>query len=224
MTSPAPPVLPRRLLRAVAAGALGMALVAAAAEPDPNELLVSIQARYEKVETLRAAFEQVSRVASLGRDERASGSVVVARPGRMRWEYTSPEPSIIVLDEEAVRMYDATEHKLQIAPVGPDTMSPTALGFLLGESDLARTFRGELLETADPSELRLRLLPKEEAAFQHLELRLDAASYALRGSVLVDLFGNRTELLFHDVNENTPLAPDAFEIQIPDDAEVIDLR
>jgi outer membrane lipoprotein-sorting protein len=40
----------------------------------------------------------------------------------------------------------------------------------------------------------------------------------------VDLFGNRTELLFRDVRHDGEVAPDAFEIRVPDGTEVIDLR
>jgi outer membrane lipoprotein carrier protein len=198
--------------------------IGSAPEVDSSELLGAIQARYESVESIRAEFEQTSRVAALGRDETSRGRVIVKRPGRMRWEYASPEPSVIVVDEESVRIYRSKERKLQIAPLSPRAMSPTALGFLLGDADLRETFRAEPLETSDATELRLRLVPKSEVGFQHLELRLDAASHALRGSVLVDLFGNRTELLFHDVRHNAVIAPDAFELRVPDGTEVIDLR
>jgi outer membrane lipoprotein carrier protein len=192
--------------------------------PDTDELLSTIQARYDAIESIHADFEQRSRVAALGRDERSRGSVVVERPGRMRWEYRSPEPSVIVVDGESVRIYSPKDRKLQIAPLSPHAISPTALGFLLGESDLRETFRAERLEAPDPKELWLRLVPREEAAFQHLELRLDAAGFGLRGSLLVDLFGNRTELLFHDLRYDGEIAPDAFRIHVPDGTEVIDLR
>ncbi len=199
-------------------------LVGSAPQPDTAELLAAIQANYDAIESIDAQFEQRSHVAALGRDEVARGRVIVERPGRMRWEYESPEPSIIVVDGTSVQIYSPSERKLQIAPLSPQTLSPTALGFLLGGADLPSTFRAELLEVSDPTELRLRLVPKQEAGFQHLELRLDAASHRLRGSVLVDLFGNRTELLFRDVRHDGEVPPDAFEIRVPDGTEVIDLR
>jgi outer membrane lipoprotein carrier protein len=199
-------------------------LAGSAPQADTDELLAAIQASYDTIGSIGAEFEQRSRVVALGRDETSHGSVIVERPGRMRWEYTRPEPSIIVVDGKSVRIYSPTERKLQIAPLGPRVMSPTALGFLLGGADLRATFRAELLETPDPTELRLLLVPKQEAGFQHLELRLDAASHRLRGSVLVDLFGNRTELIFREVRHDGEVAPDAFEIHVPDGTEVIDLR
>jgi outer membrane lipoprotein carrier protein len=200
------------------------ALAGAAPAPETAELLDAIQAHYDAIESSRGEFEQTSRVVALGRDETSRGSVVVERPGRMRWEYRTPERSVIVVDGESIRIYSPGERKLQIAPLGPHAMSPTALGFLLGEADLRESFRAERLEVSDPKEIRLRLVPKAEAGFQHLELRLDAAGLGLRGSLLVDLFGNRTELLFHDLRYDGEIAPDTFEIRVPDGTEVIDLR
>jgi outer membrane lipoprotein carrier protein len=208
------------LRRAATLLAVVWILVGSAPQPETAELLAAIQANYDGIESIGAQFEQRSYVAALGREEISRGRVIVKRPGRMRWEYESPEPSVIVVDGESVRIYSPSERKLQIAPLSPQTLSPTALGFLLGGADLPSTFRAELLEASDPTELRLRLVPKQEAGFQHLELRLDAASHQLRGSVLVDLFGNRTELLFRDVRHDGEVAPDAFEIRVPDGTDL----
>ena len=119
--------------------ALGAACLVGGASPEPpteetQELLSAIQSRWERVQSVRARFEQRSRVAALGSDEVSQGSVLVARPGRMRWEYEAPQPSVIVVDGDAVRIYSPADEQLQIAPLTREMLSPTALGFLLGES------------------------------------------------------------------------------------------
>ena len=81
----------------------------------------------------------------------------------MRWEYAGPRESVILLDGETVRMYDAEEQKLQIASASPETLSPTALGFLLGDAKLREVFAAERLEPNAPDELRLNLRPRGEA-------------------------------------------------------------
>ena len=208
--------------------ALGAACLVGGASPEPptqetQQLLSAIQSRWERVQRVRARFEQRSRVAALGSDEVSQGSVLVARPGRMRWEYEAPQPSVIVVDGDAVRIYSPADEQLQIAPLTREMLSPTALGFLLGESDLRETFHAERLD-APSGELRLRLVPVADSGFEYLELWLEAERYGLRGSVLVDLFGNRTELLFLEVGENIEVAADAFHICVPEGTEVIDLR
>lgn len=195
------------------------------AEPEEAGALVErLQQRYDGVRDLRARFVQSSLVASLGREEVSRGVVMVQRPGRMRWEYQQPEPSVLLIDGSAVHLYSPGEAKLQIAPLEEGTVSPTALGFLLGGSRLDQTFRAERLAPDERGEPGLRLVPREDAGFEALELRLDADSLELRESLLVDLFGNRTRVRFEGVAENAGLPDDAFELEVPDGTQVIDLR
>ena len=65
--------------------------------------VAAVQARYEKVSDLTASFVQESRSVAFGAAGAASssrGEVVFAKPGRMRWTYTAPEPSLVVSDGE----------------------------------------------------------------------------------------------------------------------------
>jgi outer membrane lipoprotein carrier protein len=193
--------------------------------PDPAaELLGRVQKRYDGIRDVRARFEQKSRVAALGREEESRGSVVIARPGRMRWEYETPEPSVLVIDGDSVRLYSPGDRKLSIAPLGGASLSPTALGFLLGEGVLAETFRAEGLPPATSGEIGLKLVPRQESGFESLEMWFDPATLVLRESVLLDLFGNRTRVRFVDVAENVGAPARHFSLEVPDGTEIIDLR
>jgi outer membrane lipoprotein carrier protein len=183
-----------------------------------------VQKRYDGIRDVRARFEQTSLVAALGREDESRGSVVIARPGRMRWEYEAPEPSVLVIDGETVRMYSPADRKLQIAPLGQASLSPTALGFLLGEGVLSETFRAESLGASPRGEVGLKLLPREASSFESLEMWFDRATLALRESVLVDLFGNRTRVRFAEVAENVGVGERRFALEVPEGTEVIDLR
>jgi outer membrane lipoprotein carrier protein len=187
-------------------------------------IVASVQARYESVRDLRADFIQKSRIASLGRDEEARGRVFVSRPGRMRWEYSAPEPRIITLDGGIVRLYTPSEAQLQIAPLQAGVFSPTALDFLLGDGDLLATFEASRLPDTEQGDVRLALRPREAARFTMLELHVAPKTHKLRGSVVVDLLGNRTEVQFRDLVENGGIAEVNFTIEVPADTEIIDLR
>ncbi len=190
---------------------------------DADVTLARVQQRYAAIRDIRARFVQTSLVASLGREETARGLVVVQRPGRMRWQYDDPEPSVLVVDGDVVRMYDPVEKRLQVMPVDAAALSPTALGFLLGNRSLLESFRAERVEAAR-EELGLLLVPRQEAGFESLELWVDPHSLQLRESVLRDLFANRTRVVFEAITENVGVADDAFRVEVPEDAEIIDLR
>ncbi len=202
-----------------------MLLLLGGADGEPaTEVLDQLQARYDGVRDFRADFVQTSLVASIGREDVSSGSVVVQRPGRMRWKYDEPDPLVIVLDGESLRIYNPGDRQLQIAPVASGAISPTALSFLLGDGVLSKIFGALSIAESKRAEIGLKLIPLEDSGFEYLELWLDPSSYQLRESVLVDLFGNRTRVRFSAVAENAGVEEEVFSIRVPDDTEVIDLR
>ncbi len=202
----------------------GAAEVAAVEPASAESVLGSLQSRYEHITDLRANFVQEAHVASLGKRDVSRGRLVMQRPGRMRWEYVAPEARVIVLERGTLRVYTPSEAQLQIATATGGAFSPTALGFLLGEGDLREEFMSSRIEAEGRDEIGVRLRPRGDAAFEHIEMWLDPNSHQLRESVVVDVFGNRTSLRFTEITENTGVDDDAFEIRVPEGTEVIDLR
>jgi outer membrane lipoprotein carrier protein len=201
-----------------------LALVAADSEDEAGKTLDAVQKRYESVRDLRASFEQTSFSVALGTDTISKGEVTVERPGKMRWEYAAPDGRVIVLDKSAIKIWNPDEKQLQIASLSAGNVSPTALGFLLGQAVLRDTFNAELIAAPERAERGLRLRPKSDGGFELLELWVDPKTYELRESVVLDLFGNRTRLRLSGLRENSGVAADAFEFEAPAGAEVVDLR
>src|SRR5262249_5617746 len=63
-----------------------------------REIVDRTQARYDTTKNFVASFSQELHVASGAQVVRSAGKVYFAKPGRMRWEYTAPEPQTIVGD------------------------------------------------------------------------------------------------------------------------------
>lgn len=203
---------------------LVLALVAAEADDEATRTLDAVQKRYDGVRDLRASFEQTSFSAALGTETTSKGAVTVERPGRMRWEYAAPDGRVIVLDKDSIRIWNPDEKQLQIAALSAGTVSPTALGFLLGQSVLRDTFDAELISAPARAERGLRLRPRSDGGFESLELWVDPKTLQLRESVVLDLFGNRTRLRLEQMSENAGVEEREFDFPVPEGAEVIDLR
>jgi outer membrane lipoprotein carrier protein len=214
---------PRSRARALA-GLLAFALLGAEGGDGAAAALDAVQKHYDEVRDIRAKFVQKSFSAALGTETESHGSVVVERPGRMRWEYAPPDGRVIVLDKDAIRIWNPDENQLQIAPLSPDNVSPTALGFLMQKAVLRETFDATAIAAPARPERGLRLEPKSEGGFEYLELWVDPKTHQLRESVVVDLFGNKTRVLLSGAVENAGVPPGAFEIAAPQGAEVLDLR
>jgi outer membrane lipoprotein carrier protein len=198
--------------------------VGADAPDDAAKTLAAVQKRYDAVRDLRAGFVQNSFSPALGKETESRGTVVVQRPGKMRWEYAAPDGRVIVLDGTAIRVWNPEEKQLQIAGLAKSGVSPTALSFLMGQGSLTDSFTASPQSEPGRTDRGLLLKPKGDAGFESLVLWLEPKTLQLRESVVVDLFGNRTRVRFDGISENAGVPASSFDLAAPPGAEVIDLR
>ncbi|MFQ5894874.1 MAG: outer membrane lipoprotein carrier protein LolA [Nitrospinota bacterium] len=208
------------------------ALVAA---PSPGralrleKLVDRLQAKYESTRTLVASFEQENRLKTLGTSQLSQGRVYIHKPGRVRWEYQSPEPQLLVSDGETFWVYTPRLKQVIVSPVGRAFASPTPATFLGGSGDLRKTFRFRLLESPRDGKgnYRLELIPREGSvhrtggSIQKLTLVVGAKSFQILETAILDPMGNLTSVRFTRVEEGVELAPSLFRFQVPPDVEVV---
>jgi outer membrane lipoprotein carrier protein len=197
------------------------------AEPDgcAERAARALQRRYESVRDLVARFDQTSRSVALGRpgsDAKSSGSVVFAKPGRMRWTYEEPEPSLVVSDGRSLWIYDPANREVQRMVVSGEYLSGAAVSFLLGDGELLRDFEVRALECADSSVL-LDLVPRQPASYERLRARTDPRSGELLETTVVDLLGNATTVALRDVRVNRDPDPALFRFEAPPGVRVIEV-
>jgi outer membrane lipoprotein carrier protein len=192
-----------------------------------TEAALAVQRHYESVRDLAAGFEQSTRSVALGTGaaagtSRSSGQVVFAKPGRMRWSYEQPQPSLVVSDGETLWIYDPDAREAQRLPVTQGYLTGAALAFLIGEGDLLAEYvvstqacGGELIE--------LDLVPRSDASYERLGLRVVRATGEVRATRIIDLFGNITEVSFRDLRLNVDPPAATFGFDSPAGVRVIDL-
>lgn len=236
--------MPRIRLLALAVG-FAVSVPAAGAEPPAPEapatagsapaahascaeaIARKVQAHYDGVQDLSARFTQTSRVASLGDapeqgDMQASGKVVFAKPGRMRWSYEKPQPSLVVTDGKTLWTWDPGLGEAQHLAVGKGFLSGTAIQFLLGEGDVLQTFAVDA-DRCDGDRVVLRLQPYKAASYERLLLEVDPRTGEVHATEVVDLLGNTTRVAFSHVRTNTRPAADTFHFKPPKGAQVIEV-
>ena len=202
-----------RLGRLLGAGLLSLSCTAALA--DAAERLNGYLAG---LDTLSSRFEQ--RVLDEQRVllERTSGTVLIDRPGRFRFEYTDP-PLIVVGDGMRVWIHDielaqVTVHDLDAA------LGSTPAVLLTSERPVEEGFRVETFDTGADADV-FALEPKaEDASFSRI--RLAFAGGELRRMELVDQFGQTTLLTFRGVRRRPAIPADAFTFTPPPGVDVID--
>ncbi len=198
----------------------------ASAEACRKRTIDAVQRRYEGIRDLRARFVQTTRAAAVGArahtQTTSRGSVVVAKPSRMRWSYEAPEPSVVVSDGKTLWIYDPGFGEVQRLPVGDGFLSGAALQFLLGRGDMEREFEVRLM-SCEAASVELELTPREPTSYEKLRIVADPRSGNVSRTRIDDLLGNVAEVEFSEIEVNLDPSADVFRFEPPAGVRVIDL-
>jgi len=108
----------------------------AAVVPEARSLVARLEARY-RARTLTATF--LERYTENGRAVRAeAGKVYFRRPGKMRWEYDSPERNVFLVDGKTAWFYVPADRTVTRVPAKESADWRTPLALLAGEMKLSR--------------------------------------------------------------------------------------
>jgi outer membrane lipoprotein carrier protein len=99
-------------------------------------LLRKVDDHYNRLSSLRARYTE--RYAGMGLDRTESGTLLLRKPGRMRWSYDQPAGKLFVLDGKFAWFYTPGDDQVQRIPAKQldDLRSP--LRFLLGHTQLKK--------------------------------------------------------------------------------------
>lgn len=112
-------------------------LVLSSTNPDIKQLAARLEARYRNAHTLQATF--LERYFENGQLTRSEGGIAYfRRPGKMRWEYESPERNLFLVDGKTAWFYVPADHTVTRAPAKQSADWRTPLALLAGEMKLSR--------------------------------------------------------------------------------------
>jgi outer membrane lipoprotein carrier protein len=131
----------------------------AEAIPGAKGLVALFEARYRPARTLQATFlERYTENGHVVRTE--AGTAYFRRPGKMRWEYESPEKDLFLVDGKTAWFYVPGDHTVTRVPAKQSTDWRTPLALLAGEMKVSRVCaRVELAAKEKPED-------KEHAVLQ----------------------------------------------------------
>ena len=196
----------------------------------PGDLARKVEDQYANARTLSAKFlERYSR--GPGDVTLESGTVYFSRPGRMRWEYESPEQKLFLADGKHVWFYVPADRTATKAKTKESTDWHTPLALLAG-----KTRRGlfnrlcKRLELAEPSRSTAGSAPayafrciakREDAPFTDLLVEADSANRITR-LLIHEPGGLETEFRFGDWRENPTLAESLFHFAPPKGVAIVE--
>lgn len=190
--------------------------LAAAQTSELDALIKRIEARYGRMRGLAAEFEQTYSGPGT-RTLRESGRLFLARPRRMRWEYTG---KLFIVNGSDVWFYVPADREATHADASAVSDSRFPFLFLLGQTNLRRAFssiaiveNGSDAQRADTH--TLRLVPRNNAGGLR-EIFLYVTSDGQILSVkLLDTAGASSEISLRNVRENYVAPPESFDFRPP---------
>ncbi len=209
----------RKTIDALPCAALAALLaVPAAAEPDPPRAVAALNDFLDTVNTLEAAFRQEVSSADGELLEQARGSFALERPDRFVWNYRAPNEQVVLADGEQLWMYDVELEQATVSPLEEGAGSPAML--LSGGGAVLESFEIEDAFSRGGRDW-VRLTPKLEGTdFSAVAIGFDDAGLP-REIELVDGLDQTTHIEFTDIVVNEALEEGMFELDLPDDVDVI---
>jgi outer membrane lipoprotein carrier protein len=208
-----------------AATAVGGQLAARAADVTAPELAAALQRKYDGIKDFSADFAHAYEGGVLRKQLTERGHLLVKKPGKMRWDYSTPEAKQFVSDGVKMYSYIPQDKQVIVATVPPDEEAPTPTLFLAGKGNVTRDFTPSLVDAPAgmPAGSRaLKLIPKaKQRDYDWLVLVLDPGSLAIRGLVTVDAQGGKSSFSFTNLKENVGLADKEFAFKIPRGVDVV---
>jgi len=151
-----------------------------------------------------------------------SGTLLMMKPGRMKWDYSSPPGKIFLLDGKYAWFYTAGDARVQRIPSKrlDDLRSP--LRFLLGHTELEKEM-GNLTMTAGPNgSYTLTGQPKgQEDRVRRLALTVTADG-VMTAIDVEETGGALTHFTFSDEQSNVAIPPATFQFTPPPGVPVVD--
>jgi outer membrane lipoprotein carrier protein len=173
-----------------------------------------VDQHYNALNSVRMDFQE--SLASAGIQRKESGTLELKKPGKMRWDYTTPQTKLFVSDGKTAYFYVPGERQARKAPVKKldDLQSP--LRFLLGKSKLESELEDIQMEgnvlSGVPKHLKDRV--------SRVWLTITPANQIER-IVIEEIDGSRTEFAFSNMQENVRLADSRFKFQVPEGVEMV---
>lgn len=190
-----------------------------AADVDPATLLNGVESRYNRAKTLKVVFHE-SYTASGHPRQTETGELTLRKPGRMRWDYSTPTGKLFISDGKDVYLYTPEARRVERMSMKESGDMRVPLAFLLGKLDFQKEFRDFIVTPEAPFWKVAAKAKNDKLPYERVEL-LIATDYSIQRLVITGQ--DKSVLTFQFDNEQVnPSVNDAlFKFQMPPGATLV---
>jgi outer membrane lipoprotein carrier protein len=215
-------LLGRGVQSILAAAVLGAGLLSFGQGSPANvkDLARRVDGHYNQLHSLKADFTESYEGLGIRRTE--SGTLLLLKPGRMKWDYSKPAGKLFLLDGKFAWFYSLGDSQVQRIPAKEldDLRSP--LRFLLGHTELEKELDGLTLRSAPNGQFALTGQPKgQENRVARLTL-IVTADGTITAIEIEETDGALTRFTFTGEEPNAIIPAESFRFTPPAGVPVVD--
>lgn len=199
-------------------------LIAAYPSPAISEVLKGVESNYNRMKTMKAQFQQMVREG--GRAVRQEqGTLYLSKPGKMRWEYETPEPKLFLTEASRLTLYLPAERRVMQTAVKESDDLRAPLRFLLGRLQFDQEFQrfetSAQLKQLEPENVIFKTYPKRLAGRVEAMIFEITPERRIRRVIIQEPGGTETEFRFSGEQANAPIDAALFRFTPPPGTEMV---
>lgn len=190
---------------------------------DDQAIFTGIEKRYGAI-GFSARFHQFSTLKAMEIVDTASGSIIVKRPGMMRWTYEVPEKQIIVSDGQHLWVYRPQDNQVMVGKAPTFFGNGKGAGFLSDLTSLQKQFEISREKDTPAGDYRLNLKPREKSQeITGIHLIVTKETFDITEIITVNLYEDETRIKLSDIRFQDEIDDTIFSFDIPDGVDVIEI-
>ena len=198
---------------------------------DLHTVAQKLQDTYENATNLVAEFDQTTTVKFSPRVRQGSGRLIFLKPGRMRWDYLTPDRQVLISDGETISMYFDKSRQMIVSNAREYLQSDVTYSFFAGTGNILQDFNVSEPDifNQDKNFHLIKMTPKTvhpHVAAIHLWVTPD--TFLITRMQITDHFDTVTDLIFSNIQidadyyGNRKIDTDLFRFSPPADTEIIE--
>lgn len=172
---------------------------------DAGAVVQKVQDFYAGIKQVTAQFRQTVTNATFGSNKTSDGTVWLAKPGKMRWDYVDKKKGKTQVTKSFISngkyLYVVEHGNKQVVKKNLENdLMPVAVTFLYGKGNLAAEFNPEIDTSGKygaKGDIVLKLTPKQPSAqYKNLYLVVAPDNFRVKQSVIIDSSNNMNQFQF----------------------------
>jgi outer membrane lipoprotein carrier protein len=193
---------------------------AANAAPDLDQILKGVENRYNTAKSIQVDF--VETYAGRARNTTEKGTLFLRRPGRMRWQYSSPPGKLWISDGKDVYSYFPEQNRVEKSKFKETDDLRAPFAFLLGKLDFHEQF-SKFDAKMGGSDTEIVAFPKSDKML-YTEISFEVApDFTIKRVSVKGQDGSSRDYVFENEKKDVPFSDTMFRFAPPAGVEVVDV-